>query len=545
MQDCCGLSRRQLIQLASAGAAVGFATTGFATPLVRSGLTAVNSGGTGGIGLYVQDLELVTVTDTSFVLTWYTADGPTPAIPYEPTAAPAPVAADGMVRYGTDPAQLDQVAVEWGGETPYHYVEVTGLRPGVRYYYQALSAGLAATPRLLPQLAVPAGGLVLPDNATDAQLAAILRNLLVPGPRRSVSSGSVTTLMPPSGRLLFTLALSNDLHTGEAASGLPTSDFPAGFGQAPGLPPYPVVMARAMTRDAAARGADVLVVGGDLTAAARPDEMSAAKAVLDRFGTHTLSGRLTSGDYVVARGNHDQPGQDAADPACISPGSNGDEDCVRAVYDLPHGALTTTEVGGLRLIGLDTTMAAAPGGAISTDEFAILQRVLTGNPGQPTLVFGHHPITDQSAAMTITGPAFDLDRADAARLQELYAAAPGVFFHHSGHTHRNLRTYSPVAPGVEFLEVAATKEYPGGFALLKVYEGGYMVNFYKSSSDLARQWSQVSGAGYLGLYPAYALGTLADRNHVVSRDFAALTPLRHRPWWGQRPRSLRSDAASC
>jgi 3',5'-cyclic-AMP phosphodiesterase len=538
MQDCCGLSRRLLIQLASAGAAAGFAT-----PLVRTGLAAANSGGTGGIGLYVQDLELVTVTDTSFVLTWYTADRPAPAIPYGSAAAPAPVAADGVVRYGTDPAQLDQVAMEWGGETPYHYVEVTGLRPGVRYYYQALSAGIAATPRLLPQLTLPAGGLVVPQDATDRQLAAILCKLLAAGALRSVSPGSVTTLTPPSGRLLFTLALSNDLHTGETASGLATSDSPAGFGQATGLPPYPVVMARAMTRDAAARGADILIVGGDLTAAARPAEMTAAKALLDRFGTHALSGRLTSGDYVVARGNHDQPGQGAA--GAWTPGITGYADCVRAEYDLPHGTVTTTEVGGLRLIGLDTTMTTGPRGAISADEFAALQRVLAGNPDQPTLVFGHHPVTDQSAATTITGPAFDLDRADAARLQELYAATTGVFFHHSGHTHRNLRTHSPVAPHVEFLEVAATKEYPGGFALLRVYEGGYMVNFYKSSSDLARQWSQVSGGGYLGLYPAYALGTLADRNHVVDRDFSALTPLRHRPWWGQRPRSLRSDAAAC
>lgn len=538
MQDCCGLSRRQLIQLASAGAAVGFAT-----PLVRTGLAAANSGGTGGIGLYAQDLELVTVTDTSFVVTWYTADGPAPAIPYEPTAAPAPVAAGGMVRYGTDPAQLDQVAMEWGGETPYHYVEVTGLRPGARYYYQALSDGIAASPRRLPELAFPAGGLVVAEDATDDQLAATLRKLLAPGALKSVSPGSVTTLTPPSGRLLFTLALSNDLHTGETASGLATSDSPAGFGQAPGLPPYPVVMARAMTRDAAARGADVLIVGGDLTAAARPAEVTAAKSLLDRFGTHTLTGRLISGDYVVARGNHDQPGQ-GADDAARTAGATGYDDCLRAAYDLSPGMVTTTEVGGLRIVGLDTTMAAAPRGAIRAEQFAVLQRVLAGNPGQPTLVFGHHPVTDQSAAATLTGPAFDLDRADAARLQELYAATPGVFFHHSGHTHRNLRTYSPVAPHVEFLEVAATKEYPGGFALLKVYEGGYMVNFYKSSSDLARQWSQVSGGGYLGLYPAYALGSLADRNHVVERDFSALAPLRHRPWWGQRPRSLRSDAAA-
>jgi 3',5'-cyclic-AMP phosphodiesterase len=540
MQDCCGLSRRQLIQLASAGAAAGFAT-----PLVRAGPAAASSGGTGGIGVYVQDLELVTVTDSSFVLTWYSADGPSPTAPCDPAAAPAPVAADGMVRYGTDPAYLDRVAVEWGGETPYHYVEVTGLEPGVQYYYQALSGGISATPRLVPELALPAGGLAVPDSATDAQLAAVLGRLITPGVLRSLSSGSVTTLMPPSGRLLFTLALSNDLHTGETVSSRPSSDIPPGFGQVPGLPPYPVVMARAMTRDAAARGADVLVVGGDLTATARPDEMTVAKALLDRFGTHALSGRLTSGDYVVARGNHDQPEQGSPGADGGSPTGAGDEDCLRAAYDLPHGALTTTEVGGLRLIGPDTTMATAPGGALDADEFAALQRVVAASPDQPTLVFSHHPVTDESAALTITGPAFDLDRADAARLQALYAATPGVFFHHSGHTHRNLRTYSPVATGVEFLEVAATKEYPGGFALLRVYEGGNMVNFYKSSSDLARQWNQVSGGGHLGLYPAYALGTLADRNHVVSRDFSALMPLRHRPWWGQRPRSLRSEAAGC
>jgi 3',5'-cyclic-AMP phosphodiesterase len=545
MQECCGLSRRQLIQLASAGAAAGFST-----PLLRTGPAAASPGVTGGTGLFVQDLELVTVTDTSFVLTWYTADAATPAAPYDLAAAPAPVAADGMVRYGTDPAQLDHVAVERGGDTPYHYVEVTGLRPGVTYYYQAVSAGIAATPRLVPQLAFPPGGLIIPDSATTAELVASLSHLLAPGGPRSASPGWVTTLVPPSGRLLFTLALSNDLHTGEAVSGLAASDFPAGFGDASGLPPHPVVMARAMTRDAAARGADVLIVGGDLTAAARPDEMTAAKALLDRFGTHTLSGRLTSGDYVLARGNHDQPGAGTpaearipADAGRSPAGSAGYDDCVRAAYDLPHGTLTTTDVGGLRLIGLDTTMPGAPGGAINGEEFAVLQRVLESNPGQPTLVFGHHPVTDASAATTIAGPAFDLDRADAARLQALYAAAPGVFFHHAGHTHRNLRTYSPVATGVEFLEVAATKEYPGGFALLKIYEGGYMINFYKSSSDLARQWNQVSSGGYLGLYPAYALGSLADRNHVVSRDFAALTPLRHRPWWGQRPRSLRSEAA--
>jgi hypothetical protein len=94
---------------------------------------------------------------------------------------------------------------------------------------------------------------------------------------------------------------------------------------------------------------------------------------------------------------------------------------------------------------------------------------------------------------------------------------------------------------VDFLEVAATKEYPGGFTLLRVYQGGYMANFYKSSSTLARQWSQTSSGEYLGLYPAYTLGALTDRNRVARRNFFELTPLpRRRP----RPATRRLDVAA-
>jgi 3',5'-cyclic-AMP phosphodiesterase len=516
MRDCCGLSRRELLRLSAAGTAGGLAA-----PLLRSSRATASTAGRDArtaAGLVVQDLELVTVTDTSFVLTWYSAATAEPVIPYEPAQEPAPVAADGVVRYGTDPARLDRVAVQPGGDTAYHYVEVDGLRPGQTYYYQAFSGGIAASPRLVPQLTFPAGGLVIPPDPTDAQLQAILAELLASGVVLSASPGSVTTLVPPPGPLLLTLALSNDLHLGETVSGLVTGNFPPGFTQVPGLPPYPEVMTASMTADAARRGADALIVAGDLTAAALPDELTASRSLLDRFGSLTLSGRLGRRGYVVARGNHDQPKTGAAYAACTPVGSTGYFDCLPAVYDLPQGRLTATELGPLRLVGLDTTTLNQPGGAIDDDQFATLQDVLADRPRQPTLVFGHHPVTDQSAVTTIAGPTFDLDRADAARLEALYAATPGVFFHHSGHTHRNLRTASPVATGVEFLEVAATKEYPGGFALLKVYAGGYLVSFYKSSSALARQWSQTSSGEYLGLYPAYTLGALGDRNHVVARD---------------------------
>ena len=510
------MSRRQILRMAAVGAAAGIVVPGLA-------LSPAQAAAAQAAGVYAQDLELVTVTDESFVLTWYTADAPAPAVPYQPSQEPTAVPTDGYVRYGTDPTRLDRVATQRGGQTAYHYVEVTGLRPGTTYYYEAYSAGVQVTPRLVPELTFPAGGIVIPTDPTDTQLLEILGELLSSGVINSMAPGSITTFVPPRGKHLFTLALANDLHIGETESGLVTSNFPPAFEQLPGLPPYPVVMCESMTDDATARGAHALLVAGDLSSAALPTELTDSKQLLNRFGTLHLGGRLNPRSYVVARGNHDQPKTGTAYEGCAPvDGASGYYDCLPAVYDLPQGKLTQTEFAGLRLIGLDTTTLNLPSGAIDDAQFELLTEILAENPTQPTLVFGHHPVTDEAALTTIAGPGFDLDRPDAARLEALYAATPGVFFHHSGHTHRNQRTSSPVATSVEFLEVAATKEYPGGFALLKMYEGGYMLNFYKSSSTLARQWSQTTSGEYLGLYPAYTLGTAGDRNHVVSRDFRDL-----------------------
>ncbi|MGY2060413.1 phosphohydrolase, partial [Nocardia gipuzkoensis] len=127
------------------------------------------------------------------------------------------------------------------------------------------------------------------------------------------------------------------------------------------------------------------------------------------------------------------------------------------------------------------------------------------DPDRPTLVFGHHPATFESALTNIGAPDFVLNRTDAAELHSLYRSAPGVFLHHSGHTHRNRRTRPDTPLDVEFLEVAAVKEYPGGYTLLNLYEGGYQASFYKTRT------------------PEYTLGTTADRNHVVLRDLSGLT----------------------
>jgi hypothetical protein len=73
-----------------------------------------------------------------------------------------------------------------------------------------------------------------------------------------------------------------------------------------------------------------------------------------------------------------------------------------------------------------------------------------------------------------------------------------------------------------FQEVAAVKEYPGGFHLMRVHTGGYATNFYKFRDTLAQEWSERSRPEVFGLSPLYTFGNTNDRNSVVVRDLSGL-----------------------
>ncbi|MCM6777852.1 metallophosphoesterase [Nocardia sp. CDC159] len=434
-----------------------------------------------GNSLLATDLELVTVTATSAVLTWttLTADGR------------APLAADSEVRVApADSSAPARVLFADPEPTPYHFAEITGLEPGRAYRFEALSHGVRAVPA--------------PNVATR-----------MPGSPECI--GEFTTLTPPPGRLLRTLALCNDVHFGEEVSGLIAAGLPPGVRQEPGLPPYPEVMLAALLDDLRRpdRGADQLLLAGDLTAEATPGQTRGVRGMLDDWG---VAGR----DWFATRGNHDRPHVGAEYAGCPIVADTDHHDCWGESFPA-RGELLLHDLGGLRLLGLDTTALDAAGGTIDRSQFDRLRTVLAADPDRPTLVFGHHPVTFESAISNIGGPDFVLNRADAAELQSLYRSAPGVFLQHSGHTHRNRRTRPDIPLPVEFLEVAAVKEYPGGYTLLHLYEGGYQANFYKTRTPEARRWSTRTRAEYFGLIPEYTLGTTADRNHVVLRDLSGLT----------------------
>jgi hypothetical protein len=185
----------------------------------------------------------------------------------------------------------------------------------------------------------------------------------------------------------------------------------------------------------------------------------------------------------------------------------------------------STDLSGLHVIGLDTYDKPGGGGdagGLSPEQLSWFRSDLARHKDQPTIVFGHHPLVVTDSPFPITA-SNSVEAGQAASILDAYARTPGVFLHHAGHTHRNHRTISPAAPRVTLQEVAAAKEYPGGFSLLRLHTEGYALNFHKSRGELARRWSERSRQEILGYWPQFALGNnVSDRNTVVRRDLSGL-----------------------
>jgi hypothetical protein len=496
MTRCCGLTRREVLQWGAIVAASPLLAA-LPDPERAYGLTRAAAANPA-IPIH---LELVTLTETTAILTWFTGD-PTRL---DEAGRPAPMPADTEVLLGTSPADLRQVFYD-PTPTPYHYVELTGLEPGRPYVYVARSGGLPAT-TAVSAFGFPAGSSAINGSPSGPFLFA--------------------TPEPPPGAFLFAIALCNDLHLGETVAGLATTqagiELPPGIRQREGQPPYAEVMAAALAAETRERGADVLLAAGDLSSEASQLDVHDAKRFLDAFGAYEET-------YLVARGNHDRPHTGDGVGACSAvPDADGYHDCFRDSFFPTGETWFAREAFGLRMLGLDTYDKLGNGGdngVMSAEQFAFVRDQLTANPDQPTIVFGHHPVTLESSLDNTRPLLFDLETQQSMQLEQLYAPSPGVLIHHAGHTHRNKLTTSLTAPHVTFQEVAATKEYPGGFHLLRVHTGGFALNFYKFRGALAQEWTERSRPEYGGLAPFYTFGTMADRNTVVARDLSDLQPVR-------------------
>lgn len=200
---------------------------------------------------------------------------------------------------------------------------------------------------------------------------------------------SFTTPQPPPGRHLLSIALCNDLHVGETTAGL-VGGVPLfrGVSQEAGLSPYPEIMSRAVVEEARRRGADVLLAAGDISAGGGPHDLAEAKRILDGFGAH---GR----DYFVVRGNHDRPRHGHADGDAFRDGFLGGGGPSYFARDL----------GGLRIVGLDTYEKhghGADAGGLGAEQLAWFRARLNESRDQPTVVFGHHPLTVRDSVFPVS-----------------------------------------------------------------------------------------------------------------------------------------------
>jgi 3',5'-cyclic AMP phosphodiesterase CpdA len=182
-------------------------------------------------------------------------------------------------------------------------------------------------------------------------------------------------------------------------------------------------------------------------------------------------------------------------PALVLPGNHDERGAIRAAFGLPgegsEPVQHAAEVGGLRLLLLDTIVPGEEGGAFDVDRRGWLAEELSAAPATPTLIAMHHP------PIAIGIPAFDeigLPEADRRAFGDLVAAHPQVKRIVAGHIHRPIAgevggrsvlvapsTYMQTRLDLEPAEIDETSDAPAFAAHLLI--GDDLVSHVQPVSD--------------------------------------------------------------
>ncbi len=422
----------------------------------------------------VRRVELVTVTDTTAELTWET-DRP----------------ADTLVRFGLRRDRLDRAA-SGSGPTRFHHCELRGLRPGTEYHYVCRSGSAAGST----------------------------------GP---LSPGRFTTLTPPPGPERFQFATMTDTHVGqEVTARFATGGKVVSEGvrwRDPDVPFWQLTVAAAV-KEINARRVAFTIIKGDVTDHGVARECPPAKRLLDGLEK----------PYHVVRGNHD-----GLAPLMRTFGLE------RPYYGFDHE--------GFRFMMLETEPFARGRSATLDEQLAWVKSDLAAHRGQRVFVFCHRPVPPKlhrgpsggwsnrlydlgkgvmkrgmgsraaHALDMASGRKHQVNPANAGRLAALlreHGGCVGVF---AGHLHRNHVVYWPERTGsLPYVETASTKEYPCGYAITRVFDGGYMHNYHVPRDPQVLEWSAMTREIYTKIGFGSKVGGLGDRNFVVRFDRLDLKP---------------------
>jgi predicted phosphodiesterase len=290
-----------------------------------------------------------------------------------------------------------------------------------------------------------------------------------------------TTLTPPPGELLARIATVSDLHLGASHWGLLRT---MGEHQTVGLRTHSVRCASAALVEAQRWGAELVVLKGDVADHQNQEHFRLVAEVL---------ADVPNLPVMVLLGNHDVDRRTSAPlpPDLGRPGAA----YVRGV--------DTLDVGGLRLVGVDTTVPGQGRGSLaSVSDLAVEQ--VASSPG-PALVLLHHHL--QRHRLPTHWPP-GIDGGQAGRfLRRLSRANPDTVIT-SGHSHRNrARRCGPLL----VTEVGSSKDWPGVWAGYAIHEGGIRQVVRRCQAPDAIAWTEYSRAALFGLWDRWAPGPLEQR----------------------------------
>ncbi len=291
------------------------------------------------------------------------------------------------------------------------------------------------------------------------------------------------TLPRPEGELLATFATVNDVHFGETECGvIEGMDIGPVLSVAEGEPPYPTMMNDAAVAEIRAIDPAVVIAKGDLTT-------RGLRAEYDQF--LACYGDAFGDKLAHIRGNHD------------------------AYFGETFAADGPIEVvlPGATVAVIDTVIPLQTPGQITDETVAWLDE-LAARTDQTVLVFGHHHVwspTSKKREPTY----FGINPDDSEKLIGVFERHPNLAGYFAGHTHRNRVRLMPTTGDVPWVEVSATKDFPGAWAEYRVYEGGVLQVMHRISSPEALDWTNRTRAMFGGMYPDYSFGQMKDRCFVV------------------------------
>ncbi len=192
-----------------------------------------------------------------------------------------------------------------------------------------------------------------------------------------------------------------------------------------------------------------------------------------------MTGDIAAHGEAAAYELADELCRDLLPRSVMIPGNHDDADLMRRIFpELVPGDTGpvgfSREIGGWRLIGLDTHVAGEVAGKLSREQLVALSKKLSVHAEQPSLIFMHHPPISVGSAW--------LDRImlrNAHDLAAVLASAPQVRGIFCGHVHQEYSgmlgkipvftapaTAIQFAPGTEELEF---DDIPPGFRVIELF----------------------------------------------------------------------------